>query len=215
MAQWLLGDNLPADEWQRRRRSQVDNPREDGFGPGPAVLADDLPMPEWQRTRALQAQGGDVRFARSGTDSLAGAAETHPPTNAAASAPRRRRLPERAAGTIDTYVPYAPITLNDIVVAGAKAHEFGGEKVREQMPDLQEQRWIGHGLFTDYQGKIPSGVSAPVAGPYDAIIHNHPSNWAKPQPGPGDYGHKVPVYGIVGSRAWIVPPGSDKFYWLK
>jgi hypothetical protein len=126
-----------------------------------------------------------------------------------------KALPQRAAGSIDTNLSYGPVTLDQIIVAGAKTHALGDEKVRGELPEPQEQRWIAHGLFTDYQGKIPSGTAASVAGPFDAIIHTHPSNWSQPWPGEGDYGHTKPVYGIVGSRVWVVPPGSRSFYWLK
>lgn len=133
----------------------------------------------------------------------------------AVSGPRKGRLPRRAAGTIDTYVPYGPITLNDIMVAAGKTHELGGERIKRELPEDREQLWTANGLFTPYQGEVTSGAPTPVTGPYDAVIHTHPSNWAEAWPGKGDYGKKVPVYGLAGSRAWVIPPGSDDFYWLK
>jgi hypothetical protein len=42
---------------------------------------------------------------------------------------------------------------------------------------------------------------------YDAIIHTHP-RWAHHGPGPRDFGHPVPVYGVTPKGLWVIRPGA-------
>lgn len=194
-----------SDAWDRaaalNRRLQAGSFGDDGrrapppFTPLERRLRDaDMSNADWQRLRAAQVRGEE-------------------PT-VEVTAPRKGGHPTVAAGTIDTNVPYGPITLDQILVAGAKTGELGGEKIRRHLPADREQLWTARGLFTDYEGKITSAKKAKVAGGYDAVIHSHP-DWSEEWPGPGDYGKDKPVYGIAGSRVWVIPPGSDKYYWLK
>jgi hypothetical protein len=61
-----LSDALPMDEWQRRRKLQL---QELGVEPiarrSTAILRDDLPMADWQRLRAAQAVTWWCRVRRS------------------------------------------------------------------------------------------------------------------------------------------------------
>lgn len=59
------------------------------------------------------------------------------------------------------------------------------------------------------KGDVGRNTFANLGGRLDAFIHTHP-RWAKPEPGPEDFGHKVPMFGIHEDRIWVIYPGERR-----
>ncbi len=109
----------------------------------------------------------------------------------------------------------APNQIDDIVVTAARHHQVGGVNIDFRIPYPQEQLWVMYGAddfsYLGINGKATGSTGTNRGTPprpgYQAIIHTHPS-WAEYGPGPGDFGHPVPLYGIAPDGVWVVRPGA-------
>ena len=59
-------------------------------------------------------------------------------------------------------------------------------------------------------GAVGENRFAPPPRGTAAFIHTHPSRWAEAAPGPGDWGHEMPVFGIHPDRIWVIYPGARR-----
>jgi hypothetical protein len=111
-------------------------------------------------------------------------------------------------------LPADPKLYDEIVILGAKDHSLAGIPINFNIPFPKEQLWIAYSAFDfEYLGIHGTAVgnigqnSGHARPGYTAIIHTHPT-WADPKPGSGDFGQKVPVYGITPNGVWVIKPGA-------
>jgi RHS repeat-associated protein len=108
-----------------------------------------------------------------------------------------------------------PSEIDDIVVTAARSRSINGVRIDFNLRYPQEQIWVLYppsnfvylGINGIAKGNVGENRATPPRPGYVAIIHTHPS-WADHRPGPGDFGHRVPVYGITPNGAWVIRPGA-------